>query len=167
LAKSPAVESRLSRVRTARVVGVAQNMPPGWIGIDRNQPAIYYPASAEEKGMHLVVRVADVNVMKQRIDRTLTDANPRAIYEIHSLDDYLAIQTWPFKAFSWVASFIGTIALVLTIIGIYSVLSYVVAQRTKEIGIRMALGGGIDSVVALIMRQVGTRAALGLTIGVV
>ena len=164
-AKAAPDGSRLTKLRLARVIGVAQNAPPGWIGIDRRNPAIYYPASAESDGMKLLVRVDDANALKHRIDRVLTDGNPRAIYQINTLDDYLLIQTWPFKAFSWGASFIGIIALILTVIGIYGVLSYVVAQRTKEIGIRMALGGGFDSVVGLIMRQVGKRALIGLAIG--
>jgi predicted permease len=158
--------SRLARLRMARVVGVAQNVPPGWIGIDRRSPAIYYPATAESNGMHLLVHGDDARALKERIDRALTDANPRSIHQINTLDDYLAIQVWPFKAFSWLATGIGVIALILTVIGIYGVLSYVVAQRTREIGIRMALGGGMDSVVGLIMRQVGRKAALGVAIGV-
>jgi ABC-type antimicrobial peptide transport system permease subunit len=48
---------------------------------------------------------------------------------------------------------LGAIALLLTLSGIYAVLSYVVAQRTKEIGIRMAMGASVRSVTALVLRQ--------------
>jgi predicted permease len=61
---------------------------------------------------------------------------------------------------------IGMLALVLTISGVYGLLSYVVKQRTKEIGIRMALGATIRNVTGLVLRQSFRLALLGLTLGV-
>jgi ABC-type antimicrobial peptide transport system permease subunit len=61
-----------------------------------------------------------------------------------------------------VASFTGGLALLLSAIGLYSALALSVSQRTREIGIRMALGGQTTSVVALVLRQGMTPALLGL-----
>ena len=60
---------------------------------------------------------------------------------------------------------IGGIALVLTISGIYGVLAYAVARRTKEIGIRMALGESAAGVVGMILKQSMRLCAIGLGIG--
>jgi ABC-type antimicrobial peptide transport system permease subunit len=85
--------------------------------------------------------------------------------EIHTLNDYLAVQRYPFQAFSWVAAAVGFVALLLTVTGIYGVLSYLVTQRTKEIGIRIALGAGLEDVIGMVLRQSLLFALLGTTIG--
>jgi ABC-type antimicrobial peptide transport system permease subunit len=89
----------------------------------------------------------------------------RAINEIHTLDDYRAVQRWPFQIFSWVSAAIGVLALTLTVIGIYGMLSYLVAQRAKEISIRMALGAGLGVVVGKVLRQCLRYAVIGIAAG--
>ncbi len=167
LAGDPPKASRLVRGRAASVIGVVGNVASGSIGVDRRRAAIYYPASATQDGMHLVARVNGDPLARGSIDRALSAARPDAVHEIHDMADYLALQTWPFRAFSWLSSMIGVIALLLTMIGIYGVLSYVVAQRTREIGIRMALGAGAEAVVGLVVREIGSSSVIGLTIGAV
>src|SRR5207245_7998472 len=102
---------------------------------------------------------------QRRIDLDVTALDPRAINEIHTLDDYLAVQRWPFRIFSWLSAAIGALALTLTVIGIYGVLSYLVAQRTKEIGIRMALGASVGVVVGKVLRQCLRYAVVGIAAG--
>jgi len=146
--------SALARVRTARVIGVARNTVAGWIGTGIGHPIIYYPVSADSAGADILVRVSgDASLARERLDDDVTRVDPSAIYEIHTLDDYVALQRWPFQIFSLIASALGVIALVLTLIGVYGVLSYLVAQRTREIGIRMALGASTMGVVAGVVRQ--------------
>jgi ABC-type antimicrobial peptide transport system permease subunit len=61
----------------------------------------------------------------------------------------------------------ATIALVLGVVGLYGVIAYSVGQRTREIGVRMALGAQRSSVYKLVMREAGWLTAAGLTIGLV
>jgi len=64
-----------------------------------------------------------------------------------------------------VSTILGALAIILAMVGLYSILANAVAQRTREIGIRMALGANAGSVVWLVMREVMTLAAIGLAIG--
>jgi ABC-type antimicrobial peptide transport system permease subunit len=78
-----------------------------------------------------------------------------------------------FRTGATVAAEIGAIALILAVVGIYGIVSFSAAQRTREIGIRMALGGSARDVIGLILQQgvrmvlaglgIGLLAALGIT----
>ena len=158
--------SPLARVRSAQVIGVSRNAVSGWIGTGLDRPVIYYPTSSEAQGAKIVARVTgDVSQARLVIDRDLAAVDPSAVIEMHSLDDYLATQRWPFRVFSLISSAIGMIALVLTLIGIYGLLSYLVAQRTREIGIRMALGASAPIVVGQVLRQSLRYAVVGIAAG--
>ena len=157
--------SPLAHVRSAQVVGVSRNAVSGWIGTGLDRPIVFYPTSPVAAGAKILARVSDVEQGRLRIDRDLDAVDPRAIVEMHTLDDYLAVQRWPFRIFSLVSSAIGVIALGLTLIGIYGLLSYVVAQRTREIGIRMALGASVPVVVGQVLRQSLHYAVVGIVAG--
>lgn len=60
----------------------------------------------------------------------------------------------------------GLVALMLTASGMYGVMSYLVGQRTKEIGVRMALGATRGSVIELVFRQSGRLAVVGIGVGI-
>lgn len=168
LAGDPPRESPLARMRTARVIGIARNSVSGWIGAGLDRPVVYYPSSAEARGMRILARVnGKADDVREHIDGDFDAALPGAIREMHTLDSYLAVQTWPFQLFSEVASALGGIALLLTLAGVYGVPSYVVAQRTKEIGIRMALGANVAGVMRLVLSQSMRYAVIGLFVGTV
>ena len=93
-------------------------------------------------------------------------AAPGAVQQIHKLQEFVAGRLYPFRAAYWVSGAVGVLALLLTIAGVYGVLSYLVAQRAKEIGIRIALGANVSTVVSLVIGQSLRLAAVGLPIGV-
>ena len=89
------------------------------------------------------------------------------VFNIQSMDDYLAAAVSSPRFNSTLLGIFATVALVLTVVGLYGVMSYSVAQRTNEIGIRMALGAQTRDVLKLIVSQGFKLVIIGLGIGLV
>ena len=152
----------------ARVVGVAADVALGTIIDPVDAPIAYYPGTADAPDMALLALVTGPQaVAMRRLDATLAQLAPGAVEDIHTLDAYMYGGIYPFRAAYWIAAVLGAIALVLTVTGVYGVLSYVVAQRRKELGIRVALGAGASSIVGLVLGQSMRLCVLGLAAGVV
>src|SRR5262249_48621793 len=66
---------------------------------------------------------------------------------------------------TWLLGVMAALALVLAAVGTFGVMSYVVGQRTNEIGIRMALGAGRARIVRMVVGQAGTRIVVGILLG--
>jgi predicted permease len=88
------------------------------------------------------------------------------IYRISTIEDYVSLSAAQPRFQTVLITFFAAMALLLAAIGLYAVLSYMVAQRTLEIGLRLALGAQRESVVGLILRRGMVLAATGLAIGV-
>jgi predicted permease len=157
---------RIQSYRTATVLGVVSDAAPGWIGLNPHDPVVYYPEPIDASGSAILVRVAgDVTKMKDRLDRLLMAADSGSVQEIHTLAVSLALQSYPFRSAYWLASGVGILALLLTLTGVYGVIGYVVAQRRREFGIRMALGASPLALVALVLRHAMRLAIVGFVIG--
>ena len=160
--------SRFAARSQSRVVGVAPNVVLGTIIDPFDAPVAYFPASAHASGMAILARVAlPTAITMRRIDAALAQLAPDVVEDIHTLDAYMAGGVYPFRAAYWIAGVLGAIALLLTLTGVYGVISYVVAQRRKELGIRVALGASAANVVGLMMSQSIRLAAIGLGVGTV
>jgi predicted permease len=164
----PRFDGRLRSYRTARVVGVTTDVSPGSIAIDPRTPVVYYPQPLDAGVTQFLARVSgDPEQARQAVERAMvTKVDSTAAVETHTLATSLALQVYPFRAVYWIAAAIGAIALVLTLIGVYGVMSYLVAQRRKEFGIRLALGAPGDALIALVLRQSMRMASMGVVIGV-
>jgi hypothetical protein len=144
----------LQRYQVVSVVGIARDAMSGWIGNGMDKALIYFPATQQTAGTTLLVRVrGDVETGRRKLEADLATISPGAIDEIHKMQEFVAVNIYPFRVAYWVSSAIGVLALLLTVSGIYGVLSYVVSQRTKEIGIRMAMGATTGGVAGLVLRQ--------------
>jgi ABC-type antimicrobial peptide transport system permease subunit len=113
-----------------------------------------------------MVRVSgDAELARREIERTFDAANPRELIPTYRLETMVGVEKLPPQAASWIAGTLGVIALFLTASGVYGVLACLVAHRTREIGIRMALGATGQSVARLVLGQSGLLAAVGLLAG--
>ncbi|MGH9320371.1 MAG: ABC transporter permease [Vicinamibacteria bacterium] len=87
------------------------------------------------------------------------------LYDVETLHERLAFGLLPSRLSASILGAFGFIALVMASIGLYGVTAYSVSQRTREIGLRMALGAGAPDVVRLVLRRVVIMAIAGLTLG--
>jgi predicted permease len=150
------------------VVGVVRDAATGPIVFGATRPAVYFPISEETPGAGLTIRVrGDEQRTKQILNDDLDRALPGAVDEIHTLNEMIAGSLYGFQAAYWISSAIAAIALLLTLTGVYGVLSYIVTQRSREMGIRLALGATSGGISALILRQSLRLGSVGLAIGMV
>ncbi|HEY2375679.1 MAG TPA: ABC transporter permease [Gemmatimonadaceae bacterium] len=85
--------------------------------------------------------------------------------DVRTMNNFLGVALFPARIVGAVLGLFGILGLVLAAVGVYGVMSYSVSQRTREIGIRMAIGAGRREVVSLVMRQGMTLVVLGAAIG--
>jgi ABC-type antimicrobial peptide transport system permease subunit len=129
----------------------------------------FYPHSQRPDVLgNLVVRFSgpESSVVPQ-IRQTLKQVNRNLpVDDVVSLSDHIGRSLVQQKLVARLASFFGLLALLLACVGLYGVMSYGVARRTNEIGIRMALGARGRSVLWLVLREALTLVVIGLVVGV-
>jgi putative ABC transport system permease protein len=154
--------------RTFQVVGVARDSKTRSMN-EVTLPHVYLPFSQAYEGgvVFLVVETAgDPAPLVERVRNTLVSANPDfRIYGVHRLTESLDASLWQARFELWVLGILAMLALALAAIGMYGVLAYHVAARTREIGIRVALGARPREVVRLVVAQGLCVTAAGIAIG--
>jgi len=90
-----------------------------------------------------------------------------AVFGVRTMEDLRQSSFWEFRLFGFMFGIFGAAALFLAAIGVYGVLSFSVAQRTQEMGVRVALGAQRSDVLRLVVRQGVALALIGVVVGVV
>jgi predicted permease len=157
-------DDALLQARMVTVVGVVRDVP-GFRFTDIKEAGVFLPTSLDVAKTSVVARVqGELNLTRQAlIDRlTQVDPNMGMIITMHTV---ARLETFFLQVAFWVSLMLGGLALLLTVSGLFSVLSYLVEQRTREIGVRMALGASAHTVTQLILTQTTRPVVAGLIAG--
>jgi predicted permease len=149
------------------VIGIARNSKANTLG-EIPSPMVYWPLKEiTDTGITLFVHTTSAPGMMlseiRRIVRSV-DVHIPITYE-KTIRQHMAVALWP----SWMGAMLlgglGLLAFILASMGVYGVMAYSVSQRTRELGIRMALGAQTGQVIQLVLRQGMFLAAIGLACG--
>ena len=153
--------------RELEVVGVSADYKVSTVG-EGATPYIHYAvAQRPSSGEEIIARTrGDAGALLAAMRRELTALEPNILFlDNQTMDAQVAATLLPAKAGAISVSAVGIVAMVLASIGLYGVIAYSVARRTREIGIRMALGAKPSAVVGLVMKQGLALAAVGVGVG--
>jgi ABC-type antimicrobial peptide transport system permease subunit len=152
------------QARTVTVVGVARDVP-GFRLTDVKEAGVFLPTGLDRAKTSIVARVkGDPNLARQALLDRLTKIDPN-MGMIITMRTVGRIETFMLQIAFWVSILLGGLALLLTVSGLFSVLSYLVEQRTREIGVRMALGASGHTVTRLMLAQTTRPVLAGLVAG--
>jgi predicted permease len=160
---APSEEPTL-QTRVATVVGVSRDVA-GFRITDVKQPDMFLPTSVNAPSTSIAARVdGDPTLARGTLIDHLTRVDPN-MGAIVTMRTVAGLETFFLQVAFWVALVLGGLALLLTVSGLFSVLSYLVEQRTREIGVRMALGASSRRVAQLILAQTMRPVLTGLLAG--
>jgi predicted permease len=153
-----------------QIIGVVQDAK--YSSVKDEVPPVFFLPYRQDRGigsMNFYLRTAlapdavtaQINPLVSRMDSDLPVDGLRTLQEQVQQSIFLD------RLISTLSAAFALLATILAAVGLYGVLAYTVAQRTREIGLRMALGAGKDNVRAMVLKQVGRMLVVGGIIGVV
>ncbi len=152
------------------VVGLVPDLIMEGIGNNNASPVGYYIPIAQSdvaNGVRMALRTSGDPATTTTFVRSAVAAlDPElALYEIESMSRVIERQTWFYTVFGTFFMAFGICALFLAAAGLYGVMSFAVTQRTREMGVRVALGAQGRQLIALVMRKSVVQLLVGLTLG--
>ena len=162
-------------VRDAKFAGFALNRPARpmfYVPLAQN---VNYPHELMKKielmshfiGGIMLVTDSPPGTIEPMLTRVLAEVDPDlTITSVRTMRQQVALSFDQERAVASLAGLFGIVALLLAAVGLYGVTAYTVAQRTNEIGLRMALGADRGNVISLVLRGAFKRVIIGLLIGI-
>ncbi len=153
--------------RLVQVIGVAQDVKVQTLG-ETAQPFIYRPSSGGSTRLLRVVvgTSVDRNDLPVELRSIVRSIDPAvAVFESKTMSEHLGVMLYPYRLGAQVGAVLGLFGLLLAAVGLYGVVAFGVARRTREFGIRMALGARAVDITGLVMRESGRVIAVATAIG--
>jgi predicted permease len=152
------------------IVGVVPDLLMQGIGNNNASPVGYYIPIAQSdvaNSVRIAVRTSgDPGAITSLMRSALTSLDPNlALYEVSTMRLVIDRQTWFYTVFGTFFMIFGVCALFLAVAGLYGVMSFAVTQRTREMGVRSALGAPGGRLILLVMRKSLLHLAIGLFLG--
>ena len=151
------------------IVGVVEDAYPGSVDDDTRE-AFFVPfAQTPSRFMTVIARTTTrpLALTQSVQDAVAAIDSDIPIYFVQSLRGAIHAETWYYRVFGALFMIFGFAALGLAGIGLYAVMAFSVAQRTREVGIRMAIGARAQDVISMILRQGLAQVGVGTFIGIV
>jgi putative ABC transport system permease protein len=159
--------SRRPRQAHVRVIGITRDVTSGSImdGVDRT--CVYFPTSvAADEYMSLVARArGSIAELGEAVRDVTALVRQNAVFPVYPMRQVAGVQLWSMSALSSVVSLLALVAFLLAFSGTYAVVAYLVTQRTREFGIRMALGASASDVARAVIAHAARIGVLGGAIG--
>ncbi len=150
------------------IVGVVGNTRYGATAREMD-PMYFLPASQLSVWccLYTVMRTAvDPGSLEPEVRNVVASMDPDIpVTDVHTMRDLIGLQLAAPRFTTILLSAFAVLALVLTVVGLYGVMAYSVARRTREIGVRLALGAQRGSVLTMVLRQAAVLVAIGMALG--
>lgn len=136
---------------------------------DEFEPIAYYPSLQSTRSLtatNIVIRSnLDVQALTAALRTAMAEVNPAISIDFHIFNQDIKEGLLRERLLAVLSGFFGALAMVLATIGLYGVIAYMVAQRTNEIGIRMALGAAPGTILSMVLREAARLLGVGVGIG--
>jgi predicted permease len=152
------------------VVGVVADVHEGELDV-QDKPAIYTPAAQDPDSIFAVVVRSDLSpaAVRGALETAVHGVDPSIVlFQMQTMEDLIAqspaamLHRYP----AWLVSVFAISSALLGVVGLYGIVSYSVSQRTRDIGIRMALGAQRENVLSLVLKGGARLAAIGIAAGI-
>ena len=158
-------EATMKPMTIVGVVGDVRQSSPGSAPL----PTLYMPMEQHpyhSNELQVIVRTGSApSAMTSAVRKAAYDLNPEMAVKFTTMDEMVSDSIAAPRFRTFLASTFALLALLMAMAGIYGVMSYVVTQRTSELGLRMALGAARGDVIGLVLSRAAVLAAGGLAIG--